>query len=140
MVEQDGGHRDSAPFLCGSLTPCADRLGIPFAPQCQRPLEHRDGCGLGLPVAWLRFDRLLGHELGPGEQRIPQLLGFVVVATVPVDVMPVRHKLGRRPDAEGVVVSGETGTSERDAVPVLLDDARQRGFRPRTLAGDYRSD
>ena len=25
---------------------------------------------------------------------------------------------------------------ERDAVPVMLDDARQRGFRPRTLAGD----
>ena len=34
------------------------------------------------------------------------------------------------------VVSGATGTAERDAVPVLLDDARQRGFRPRTLAGD----
>ena len=34
------------------------------------------------------------------------------------------------------VVSGATGTSERDAVPVLLDDARERGFRPRTLAGD----
>ena len=34
------------------------------------------------------------------------------------------------------VVSGATGTAERDAVPVLLDDAWQRGFRPRTLAGD----
>ena len=34
------------------------------------------------------------------------------------------------------VVSGATGTAERDAVPVMLDDARQRGFRPRTLAGD----
>ena len=34
------------------------------------------------------------------------------------------------------VVSGATGTSERDAVPVMLDDARERGFRPRTLGGD----
>ncbi len=34
------------------------------------------------------------------------------------------------------VVSSATGTAERDAVPVMLDDARQRGFRPRTLAGD----
>ena len=31
------------------------------------------------------------------------------------------------------VVSGATGTAERDAVPVMLDDARQRGFRPKTL-------
>ena len=28
------------------------------------------------------------------------------------------------------------GTAERDAVPVLLDDAQQRGFRPKTLGGD----
>ena len=34
------------------------------------------------------------------------------------------------------VVSSATGTAERDAVPVMLDDARQRGFRPSTLAGD----
>ena len=34
------------------------------------------------------------------------------------------------------VVSGATGTAERDAVPVMLDDARQRGFRPKTLGGD----
>ena len=34
------------------------------------------------------------------------------------------------------VVSGATGTAECDAVPVLLDDARQRGFRPRTLGAD----
>ena len=34
------------------------------------------------------------------------------------------------------VVSSATGTSERDAVPVMLDDARERGFRPRTLGGD----
>ena len=34
------------------------------------------------------------------------------------------------------VVSGATGTAERDAVPMLLDDGRQRGLRPRTLEGD----
>lgn len=34
------------------------------------------------------------------------------------------------------VVSGATGTAERDAGPVMLDDARQRGFHPKTLAGD----
>ena len=34
------------------------------------------------------------------------------------------------------VVSSATGTAERDAVPVMLDDAWERGFRPRTLAGD----
>lgn len=34
------------------------------------------------------------------------------------------------------VVSEATGTAERDAVPVLLDGARERGFRPRTLGGD----
>ena len=34
------------------------------------------------------------------------------------------------------VVSSATGTAERDAVPVMLDDAQQRGFRPSTLAGD----
>lgn len=34
------------------------------------------------------------------------------------------------------VVSGATGTAERDAVPRLLDDARERGYRPQTLGGD----
>ena len=33
------------------------------------------------------------------------------------------------------VVSSATGTAERDAVPVMLDDARERGFRPRSLGG-----
>ena len=35
-----------------------------------------------------------------------------------------------------LLVSRATGTAERDAVPVMLDDARQRGYRPRTLGGD----
>ena len=34
------------------------------------------------------------------------------------------------------MVSRATGTAEREAVPVMLDDARQRGYRPRTLGGD----
>ncbi len=33
-------------------------------------------------------------------------------------------------------VTPATGTAERDAVPVLLDEARERGFRPRTLGAD----
>ena len=33
-------------------------------------------------------------------------------------------------------VTAATGTAERDAVPVLLDEARERGFRPRTLGAD----
>ena len=34
------------------------------------------------------------------------------------------------------VVSRATGTAERDAVPVMLDDARQRGFHPESLGAD----
>jgi transposase len=33
-------------------------------------------------------------------------------------------------------VTQATGTAERDIVPVLLDEARERGFRPRTLGAD----
>jgi transposase len=33
-------------------------------------------------------------------------------------------------------VTQATGTAERDAVPVLLDEARERGGRPRTLGAD----
>src|SRR5438128_899966 len=33
-------------------------------------------------------------------------------------------------------LSPATGTAERDAVPQLLDQARERGFRPRTLGAD----
>ncbi len=33
-------------------------------------------------------------------------------------------------------VTCATGTAERDAVPVLLDEAWERGFRPRTLGAD----
>jgi len=34
------------------------------------------------------------------------------------------------------VVSGATGTAERDAVSALLDGARERSFHPKTLGGD----
>ncbi len=37
-------------------------------------------------------------------------------------------------------VTCATGTAERDAVPVLLDEARERGFRPRTLGADKNYD
>jgi len=37
-------------------------------------------------------------------------------------------------------VSSATGTAERDAVPVLLDEADQRGFHPRTMGGDKNYD
>ena len=34
------------------------------------------------------------------------------------------------------LVSRATGRAEREAVPVMLDDARQRGYCPKTLGGD----
>ena len=48
--------------------------------QGQRPLEHREGGGLGLAVAALGLHRFLGHELRPGEQRLLRLRGLLVVA------------------------------------------------------------
>ena len=50
----------------------------------------------------------------------------------------VRHALmeNRNGLLMDFVVSGATGTAERDAVPRPLDDARERGFRPKTLGGD----
>jgi transposase len=37
-------------------------------------------------------------------------------------------------------VTQATGTAERDAVPILLDEARERGFHPRTLGADKNCD
>jgi transposase len=37
-------------------------------------------------------------------------------------------------------LTSATGTAERDVVPVLLDEARERGFRPRTLGADKNYD
>lgn len=49
----------------------------------------------------------------------------------------------RNPDTSGLVdfqVTPATGTAERDAVEVLLDEAQDRGFHPRTLGGDKNYD
>ncbi len=37
-------------------------------------------------------------------------------------------------------VTEATGTAERDAVPVLVDQARERGFYPKTMGGDENYD
>ncbi len=37
-------------------------------------------------------------------------------------------------------LTSATGTAERDVVPVLLDEARERGFHPRTLGADKNYD
>lgn len=37
-------------------------------------------------------------------------------------------------------VTQATGTAERDAVPVLLDEVKERGFHPKTLGGDKNYD
>jgi transposase len=37
-------------------------------------------------------------------------------------------------------VTGATGTAERDAAPRMLDQARERGFRPRTVGADKQYD
>src|SRR5215217_8979938 len=37
-------------------------------------------------------------------------------------------------------VTQATGTAERDVVPILLDEARERGFHPRTLGADKNYD
>ena len=38
------------------------------------------------------------------------------------------------------VVTEATGTAERDAAPVMLDQARERGFHPRTVGADKQYD
>ena len=39
-------------------------------------------------------------------------------------------------NGNGLLTDFVVGTAERDAVPLMLDDARQRGFHPKTLGGD----
>ena len=51
-------------------------------------LEHREGCGLGLAAAALRRDRLLGHELRPGEHRLRRLLRIVGPVAVDWECLP----------------------------------------------------
>ena len=94
-----GGHRsisDALPLLRNGLASRADRLGLPLL--LQRPLEHREACGLRRALAALRLDRL-GHELRPGEQRLLRLPGLLVVT---VAVVPCRRYFPRpatRPNA-----------------------------------------
>ena len=89
------------------LAPHADRLRRPLP--FHRPLEERQGLGLGLATAGP--DRFLGHEFGPGEQSLLRLVGLIVMAVerdrhmavlvdgrLPID----RDKPNRRPDAERV--------------------------------------
>ena len=49
----------------------------------------------------------------------------------------MEHRYGLLVDFQ---VTAATGTAERDMVPRLVDEARQRGFHPRTLAGDKNYD
>ena len=105
------------PLCLNGLAPRADHLLLPFLLKGERPIEHREACRLRLAAPSLRLDRLLGHELRPGEQRLLRLRGFVVVA-VPVDVTIDRDKLDRRPDGFGVVAVAVR------PVPVDLDGLR----------------
>ena len=67
-----GGYRIASwcpPTVSSGLAPRADRIRLQSLHQGVRPLEQGRGCGLWLPAADLGLDRLLGHELGPGERR-----------------------------------------------------------------------
>ena len=67
-----GGYRITSwcpPTVSSGLAPRADRIRLQSLHQGVRPLEQGRGCGLWLPAADLGLDRLLGHELGPGERR-----------------------------------------------------------------------
>ena len=61
------------------LAPCADGFLLPFLPGVQRPLEQGQGRGLELAVPSLGLRRFPGQELGPGEEGLPTLGGFIVV-------------------------------------------------------------
>lgn len=73
---EDADRRHPFPAVCG-LASNADGFGLSFPFQLHRPLEHRDGRGLGLAVAALRLDRLC-QQLGPREQRLLRLLRILV--------------------------------------------------------------
>ena len=104
------------PVSC-ELASRADRLRLLFLLKRQRPLEQRRCCGLGLSLATLRLNLLVGHELSPGEQRPLRLVGFVVASVGSVAVNLYRYmavaidlaatannQLDCRPDLEGVVM------------------------------------
>ena len=81
-----------------------DQFGLSLLLQGQRPLEHREGRGLGLAAPTPGLYRLHGHELRPGEERLLRLRGLVVVAiAIAVGMVPVaQDEFHRRPDAGGV--------------------------------------
>ena len=80
---QTGGHpqvlRVASPW-CDSLAPRDDRILLSCLLQAERPLEQRRRGGLRLPTAAPGLDRLLGHELSPGEQRLLRLRRLIVVS------------------------------------------------------------
>ena len=82
---------------------------------------------MGLPAAPLPLDRLLGHELDPGEQRLLRLRGLVKVPVGPVTVdrdgrvAVAQHQLDGRPDADGVVVAVGSVAVDRDGLLLDLD-------------------
>jgi len=107
-----------------------------------KSFKRRDGAGSGPPddpgnptVSWRgeRRSNLTHASTTDPQARLARKghgreakLSFVAHA-----LMENRHGL-----LVDVAVTEATGTAERDAVPVLLDQARQRGFRPRTLGAD----
>jgi transposase len=64
---------------------------------------------------------------GPGKEARLSYMGHALM----------EHRHGLLVDFQ---VTRATGTAERDMVPVLVDEARQRGFRLTTLAGDKNYD
>ena len=59
---KDAAMRRHPPPNPSGLASRADRLFLSCLLQRQRPLEHREGRGLGLALAALRLDRLLGYD------------------------------------------------------------------------------
>ena len=67
------------------------------------------------------------YRKGPGKEARLSYMGHALM----------EHRHGLLVDFQ---VTAATGTAERDMVPRLVDEARQRGFHPRTLAGDKNYD
>ena len=79
MVGAGGGHRPTGvppPVRCGLASP-ANRLPLLLYVEC--PLEHREGCGLGLAAPALWLHRLLDAKRWPDEQRLLRLRGLVTM-------------------------------------------------------------
>ena len=131
-------------YLCLSQA-CRSR-GLPWRTATPRQAMARPQSARATLSATLRARRwpLTGPD-ARSELSRPQFVGDDAQLTeVEREQMVARKVALRNIPARGVhlgllmdfVVSGATSTAERDAVPVLLDDGRQRGFRPRTLEGD----